>query len=59
MFRNAFPLSQRQFSKATEITSQVFKVVFPLNKLEILPNYHQNHENTLKNMSIFNWTLWK
>ncbi|MPC13815.1 hypothetical protein E2C01_006562 [Portunus trituberculatus] len=50
-------LSLRQFSKATETTSRVFKAISPFNKLEILPIYHQNHENTLKNMTIFNWSL--
>ncbi|MPC76728.1 hypothetical protein E2C01_071155 [Portunus trituberculatus] len=48
------PLSQRQFSKATETMIPVFRTVSPFDKLEILPIYHQNHRNTLENTSIFN-----
>ncbi|MPC93593.1 hypothetical protein E2C01_088727 [Portunus trituberculatus] len=36
-----------------------FEVVSHFNLLEILPVHHQNHKNTLKNTSIFKWSLWK
>ncbi|MPC10573.1 hypothetical protein E2C01_003210 [Portunus trituberculatus] len=39
--------------------SWVFKTVSPFDKLEILPINHQNHKNTLKITSIFNYSLWK
>ncbi|MPC46038.1 hypothetical protein E2C01_039747 [Portunus trituberculatus] len=52
-------LSPRQFSKATENTSWVFKTVPPYDKLTTLPIYHQNHTNTLKKTTIFNMSLWK
>lgn len=47
-------LSPQQFSKATEMTSQVLKSNPPVNNVEIKLIYHQNHENTLKNLCSFN-----
>ena len=46
-----FSRPQRQLAK--------FSRVSPFIKPEILPTHHQNHENTLNNMSIFNTSLWK
>ncbi|MPC61407.1 Down syndrome cell adhesion molecule-like protein Dscam2 [Portunus trituberculatus] len=42
------PLSLRQFSKASEKTSRVFKTVSLFDKLKILEIYHQNYINTLQ-----------
>ncbi|MPD04444.1 hypothetical protein E2C01_100134 [Portunus trituberculatus] len=57
--QNRPPFSQRQYSEATETASRVFKTVFPFNKLEILPIYHQKRKITLKNTCIFNDSLWE
>ena len=48
-----------QFFKTTETTSQIFKTVSPPNKLEILSIHLHNHKYTVKNMIIFNQSLWK
>ena len=44
-----FALSPRLFSKATEMISVISKSVSPVNNIETLSLYLQNHKNTFKN----------
>ena len=41
------------------VFKKVFKTVSPHNNQEILPIHHQNHRNTVRNMTVFNQSLWK
>ena len=56
MVRNP-TLSLRLFTKVTELISPVLKSTFPVNDVEILWIYYQNHEPTLVCDEIS--TVWK
>ena len=52
--QKSLALLPRQYPKAAETTSQVFKAVSPFDKLEVLSIHYQNHKGLFKNMSVFN-----
>ncbi|MPD02298.1 hypothetical protein E2C01_097874 [Portunus trituberculatus] len=59
VIRNVFASHYNHLSRLQRKLAGFPRQFFPFNELEILPIYHQNHENTLNNTSILKWISWK